>query len=228
MAVLTFALVSLLGGVALPAPSKKSVDQPSTAKAPPQEDTKGGREAVPVSGHATSPSSISSKVEPMEIVPVPVEPHPAESSPAPAGAPTDLKIDWLSINGGGGTELTAGNIKMGVSIAQSVAGEVSAGNLKMGIGFWYGASGGGSTCDCPFAGDIDGSSAVDATDLQYLIDIVFFGATDVQDPTCPNSRSDFDCSGFSDATDLQFIIDHIFFGGTAPCDGCLAAAQASR
>jgi len=76
-------------------------------------------------------------------------------------------------------------------------------------------------CDCPFLSDINEDSFVDATDLAFVIDIVFFGASDVQDPDCPNSRADFNADGFADATDLAFLIDHVFFGGPGPTDPCL-------
>jgi len=75
-------------------------------------------------------------------------------------------------------------------------------------------------CLCPSQADLDGSAFVDAVDLAFLIDVVFFGAPDVQDPTCPRSRSDFNGDGISDAVDLAFLIDHIFFGGAGPENPC--------
>jgi len=76
-------------------------------------------------------------------------------------------------------------------------------------------------CFCTFEGDLNADGFIDATDLAIVIDIVFFGQTDVQDPACPLSRSDFNCDGFSDAVDLALLIDHVFFGGAGPCDPCL-------
>ncbi|MEW5873661.1 MAG: LamG-like jellyroll fold domain-containing protein [Candidatus Zixiibacteriota bacterium] len=75
-------------------------------------------------------------------------------------------------------------------------------------------------CDCPFQGDLNGDGFVDAVDLAILIDIVFFGAPDVQDPCCPTTRGDFNGDGFVDATDLAFLIDYVFFGGIGPTDPC--------
>ena len=75
-------------------------------------------------------------------------------------------------------------------------------------------------CDCPSQVDNDSSGFVDATDLAYEIDIVFFGGVDVTDPVCPTSRGDFNCDGFADATDLAYLIDFVFFGGDAPCNPC--------
>jgi len=73
---------------------------------------------------------------------------------------------------------------------------------------------------CPYPGDPDGSGLIDAVDLAIAIDIIFFGAPEIQDPLCPNPRADFDNSGLSDAVDLAFMIDHVFFGGQGPGDPC--------
>jgi hypothetical protein len=59
-----------------------------------------------------------------------------------------------------------------------------------------------------------------AIDLADLIDILFAGASDVQDAGCPSPRADFDCDGFSTALDLAGLIDHLFAGGDPPCDPC--------
>ena len=77
-----------------------------------------------------------------------------------------------------------------------------------------------STCSCPFQGDINGDGFIDSVDLSLEIDIVFFGATDPQDPVCPKKRADMNCDGFSDSVDLSLHIDHVFFGGAGPCDPC--------
>jgi len=75
-------------------------------------------------------------------------------------------------------------------------------------------------CLCPFQGDINNDGFIDAVDLAMLIDIVFFGAVDPQDSTCPTTRGDFNGDGFADATDLAELIDHVFFGGAGPTDPC--------
>jgi hypothetical protein len=75
-------------------------------------------------------------------------------------------------------------------------------------------------CDCPFQSDFDEDGFLTALDLGKLIDILFAGATDVQDPDCPSPRADFDCDGFSTALDLSALIDHLFAGGDPPCDPC--------
>lgn len=76
------------------------------------------------------------------------------------------------------------------------------------------------TCDCPLQLDIDANGFADATDLAFIIDIVFFGGLDVQDPTCPVTRTDYTFNGFADATDLAFVIDYVFFGGPGPVNLC--------
>lgn len=73
---------------------------------------------------------------------------------------------------------------------------------------------------CPFQADLDASGFINAVDLAMLIDIVFFGASDIQDANCPRTRADFNADGVANAVDLALIIDHIFFGGAGPTDPC--------
>ena len=176
----------------------------------------------------TSPSvrPIETKTTHRSIVDPRNQLSPVES--ASSAAPTNLRIDWLSVNGGGETEVAAGNYRMGVSIAQTVAAEVSSANYKMGLGFWYGVGSAGGGCSCPFVGDPDGSGFFDAVDVQWLIDVVFFAFPATNDPDCPSTRSDVDCSGFADAVDVQWIIDVVFFAGIPPCDPCSVKRYTSR
>jgi hypothetical protein len=76
------------------------------------------------------------------------------------------------------------------------------------------------SCDCPYQNDFDEDNFVTAIDLAGLIDVLFEGEPDVQDPICPLPRGDGDCDGFSTALDLALIIDHLFAGGAGPCDPC--------
>ena len=138
----------------------------------------------------------------------------AQRSPADV-----INLDWVSVNGGGATELAAGDIRLGVTIAQPVAGEVSAGDVKMGLGFWYGAGTGGS-CACPNQAEYDNDGFPTALDLGWMIDIVFGGVPEVHDPGCPVSRGDFDFDGFPTALDVAWMIDYVFGGGPEPCDPC--------
>ncbi|MEW5875829.1 MAG: PQQ-dependent sugar dehydrogenase [Candidatus Zixiibacteriota bacterium] len=75
-------------------------------------------------------------------------------------------------------------------------------------------------CACPHQSDFDDNGFVDATDLAFVIDVVFFGVADQQDPDCPSSRGDFNCDTLTDAVDLAELIDHVFFGQPGPCNPC--------
>ncbi|MEW5874385.1 MAG: thrombospondin type 3 repeat-containing protein [Candidatus Zixiibacteriota bacterium] len=75
-------------------------------------------------------------------------------------------------------------------------------------------------CSCPWQADFDESGAVDAVDLAVLIDAVFFGGPDPQDPLCPDTRGDFNSDGVTDAVDLAVMIDYVFFGGSGPGEPC--------
>lgn len=76
-------------------------------------------------------------------------------------------------------------------------------------------------CDCPYQSDFDADSYATPLDLGSLIDILFAGASDVHDPTCPGTRADFDCDGFPTAMDLGGLVDYLFAGGDPPCDPCI-------
>ena len=63
-------------------------------------------------------------------------------------------------------------------------------------------------------GDCNGDNSFDALDLNYLIDLLFFGGPG----TCPPYAADMDCNGSPDALDLNYLIDYLFFGGfPSPC-----------
>jgi len=78
----------------------------------------------------------------------------------------------------------------------------------------------GDACDCPFQGDNDLDGFITALDLGAIIDILFAGHADVQDPLCLSPRFDLDCDGFVTSLDLGQMIDFLFAGGAAPCDPC--------
>lgn len=75
-------------------------------------------------------------------------------------------------------------------------------------------------CSCPFQADFDEDSFLDATDMNAMIDALFFSGTDPQDPGCPTTRADFNFDTFTDAVDLNSLIDHLFFSGPPPVDPC--------
>lgn len=100
--------------------------------------------------------------------------------------------------------------------------DVFVGEENGGVNF-YRRDGVGTVCACPYQSDFDEDGFITALDLGNLIDILFAGKQDVQDPNCPTPRADFDCDGFSTALDLGQIIDHLFAGGRSPCDPCRSA-----
>ena len=79
---------------------------------------------------------------------------------------------------------------------------------------------GAPTCDCPFQSDFDADGFLTALDLGWLIDVVFGGGPEIQDPDCPTSRGDFDNDGFPTTLDIAGLIGHLFVGGPPPCDPC--------
>jgi plastocyanin len=75
-------------------------------------------------------------------------------------------------------------------------------------------------CDCPLQADLNADLQFDSVDLNLLIDALFFGGFNPQDPDCPTARSDLNADGFSDSVDLNVMIDLLFFGGPPPVDPC--------
>ena len=130
----------------------------------------------------------------------------------------DHEVSWHSINGGGAHTSSANHIVVS-SVAQSTIGFTTRDAYEAGIGFWYGV-GAIEVCDCPYQCDFDEDGFITAIDLGVLIDILFAGAVDPQDPLCPGTRGDFDCDGFTTALDLGGLIDHLFAGCPPPCDPC--------
>ena len=93
---------------------------------------------------------------------------------------------------------------------------------RLGIGYEYNVGGTSElACHCPYQGDTDASGGVDALDLAAVIDVLFAGATDLRDWTCPTTRADLDANGYPDALDLAFLIDYLFAGGIPPTDPCI-------
>jgi hypothetical protein len=76
------------------------------------------------------------------------------------------------------------------------------------------------SCLCPYQADFDEDGFLTALDLGNMIDILFAGQIEPQDPNCPLGRADFDCDGFPTAIDLGKLIDHLFAGQPGPCDPC--------
>ena len=105
---------------------------------------------------------------------------------------------------------------LGASMGEAFAGDGQSADFFLGIGFWHGSAG----CSCPRQGDFDEDGFVTAVDQGLMIDALFSGAENKQDPTCPTSRLDFDCDSFPTSIDLGFYIDNLFSGGSPPCAPC--------
>ncbi len=75
-------------------------------------------------------------------------------------------------------------------------------------------------CDCPWQSDFDEDGFLTGLDLSGMIDVLYAGDPDIQDPYCPSPRADFDCDGFSTSLDLGDLIDHLYAGDIGPCDPC--------
>ncbi len=229
--VLTATLFALLFCTALWAAKPKTDKAPVRSTTVQKSDetpraTTSGKGDATINRTSTGIRPIETKPTHQSVINQSLQPSPLENSSS--GITTNLRIDWLSVNGGGETEVSAGNYRMGVSVAQTVAAEVSSASYKMGLGFWYGAGGAGGGCSCPFVGDPDASGFYDAIDVQWAIDVVFFALPAIHDPDCPSMRVDVDCSGFPDAVDIQWMIDVVFFAGIPPCDPCSVKRYTSR
>lgn len=197
---------------AKPATNTESSSAQKSAKKIPE---RAGRTTSPATGSSAT-SQKSGLTIPEKSLAGPSEP----SSTAGTALPSDLKLDWVSINQGGAIALSNGDLVMGLSIAQPVAGEVSSGDLTMGLGFWYGGAAASGGCSCPHQTDLDTDGFSTLLDLGLLIDILFVGGVDPPNPGCPASRGDFDNDGFQTILDLGKLVDYLFAGGADPCDPC--------
>ena len=75
-------------------------------------------------------------------------------------------------------------------------------------------------CRCWNHMDLDGDGFPTALDIQALVDVLFAGRTDIQDPDCVRTRSDIDCDDFTTVLDLHFLVGYMFEGGFPPCNPC--------
>jgi hypothetical protein len=57
-------------------------------------------------------------------------------------------------------------------------------------------------------------------DVGWLVDVLYAGHPEEQDPYCTTWRGDFDCDGSTTALDLSGLVDHLFINGQGPCDPC--------
>jgi len=73
---------------------------------------------------------------------------------------------------------------------------------------------------CLYQVDFDEDGYNTVLDIGYLIDILFAGSDDTQDPGCNVTRADFDCDGYATSLDLSKMVDYLFAGAAGPCDPC--------
>jgi hypothetical protein len=126
-------------------------------------------------------------------------------------------LPWYSFNGGGSVAGTSPNLGLAQAIGESASGRGISPDYHLDYGFLAGAE----VCNCPHQGDFDLDGFVTALDLGSLIDIIFAGVPDIQDPDCPTTRPDFNCDGFSDALDIGSYVDYLFAGAKPPCLPCI-------
>ena len=127
-------------------------------------------------------------------------------------------INWYSVNGGGGIEDSSAHFRMGLSAAQSVAGEATSTSYWMGLGFWYGA------CLCPCHGDPLCDGVTNLQDVVLTVGVAFRGATAVFDRLCPYEQTDVNCTGFTDVTDVVKMVNVAFRGYNPATEFCKPCA----
>jgi len=64
-------------------------------------------------------------------------------------------------------------------------------------------------------GDVNGSGAVNGTDIIFLVSYVFKGGPQ---PGCNGLSGDVDCTGVVSSADVIYLVNYVFKGGPAPCD----------
>jgi hypothetical protein len=148
-----------------------------------------------------------------------------QSTSSAPNAPVNM--DWYSVNNGGAIEVSAGNIKMGLSIGQNAVGEVSAGNIKMGLGFWYGAAGSSTpSCACDCHADPNCDNVTSVFDVVIIVGVAFRGDPAIADPNplCSRQTTDVDCNGVTNIFDVTRVVNVAFRGGDPAVEFCDACA----
>jgi hypothetical protein len=181
----------------------------------------GKRSGIQPMGDASVSTNDNTKSAPATMktteLPTVVSPHEAEMpQQVTAGAAPVFTMDWMSVNEGGATDVASGNYQMGHSVGQSAAGLVAGTTYQMGFGFWYGA---GSAVACPIAltGDVNLVSAVNSTDIIYLVNYVLKAGP--APLPCPAS-GDATCNNVVNSTDIIYLVNYVFKAGPPPCDVC--------
>jgi hypothetical protein len=227
-------LCMLLAGLAYAAAKKRPATGTRVNSVPTGETRAAAREAAAQSKTQThieretqqTPSLESSSPQ-KATVPDPLDPAPAETGRttlSPNGgsrsssAPATYGVSWQAVNMGGAIA-TSATYESYSAAGEPAIGEAAGNSYGATMGYMYGLSGGGG-CQCPYQSDFDADNFVTPLDLAAIIDILFAGAPDIQDPGCVTTRADFDCDLFSTPLDLSGLIDYLFASGSGPCDPC--------
>lgn len=201
----SFVLIGAVGKGGARAPVE-STNKPAVKAAPSGENH-------PVVRPSTNTPPAVSAAQPVIPAPRPVV--------EPVAASATYEVRWSSVNAGGGRAVSP-NYASSTSSGQTTAGTISSPSFEAGGGFWEGTEADTSSviCTCSFQCDFDETGALDALDLNSLIEALFFAGANPQDPQCPATRGDFNNDGAPDALDLNDLIEHLFFGGAPPVDPC--------
>ena len=121
---------------------------------------------------------------------------------APAVPAQDFDISWHTIDGGGEMFTSGGDLELSGAIGQPDAGAMTGGDFELVGGFW--AIGGGSSPPCDPC-DMNCDGTVDASDIEFFIDMLFNGAT-----PCDTCTGDTNGDGNIDAGDIEGFINCLF------------------
>jgi hypothetical protein len=140
---------------------------------------------------------------------------PGETTPASEAAAQAIELDVYSINGGGSQEVQAGDLRLGLSVAQPVAGVTSAGAMRLELGYWYMVA--EAACPVTLAGDVNLSGEIVLSDVIYMANYVLKAGPDPQ--PCAAS-GDVNCTGEISLADVIYLANYVLKGGPLPCDVC--------
>jgi hypothetical protein len=140
---------------------------------------------------------------------------PASESDEQAPAAQPIEIDIYSINAGGSHEIQAGDLTLGVSIAQPVVGKTTSGPYTIELGYWYLVE--DAACGVGLTGDLNISGDVALSDVIYLVNYVLKAGPDPQ--PCA-AAGDVNCSGEIALSDVIYLVNYVLKAGPDPCDVC--------
>jgi len=106
----------------------------------------------------------------------------------------------------GGVNSSSANYGHRAALGQTVVGETQSTSYIVYSGFFY-PEAIGAVC-----GDINGDDLVNAADLSYLANYLFFGGP----PPISMWAADVNGDGNVNAADLSYLANYLFFGGPVP------------